>query len=88
MSPSQVAAALASDELRVLQRLRQCRGSMSGARAFELRVSRDQVARLRDKGLVQVDGVTGDLELTPDGDDILQILDPHTDTDTNGDHRP
>ena len=79
MTPRSVADGLARDELRVLQQLRDCRGTISGPRARELRISLDQVGRLRAKGLVQVNGVTGDLELTGDGDDILQILDPYPD---------
>lgn len=80
-----VADSLPERLVRVLQVLRRARGTISGARAFELRIRRDQVRQLRDLGLVQIDESTHDLELTADGDWVLNHLDPDDTTDTDGD---
>lgn len=75
MSPHQVAGALTHEQRRVLRKLRGQRGTIAAARAFELRITRAVVAELVTIEAVQVDGVTGDLELTPAGHDLLETLD-------------
>lgn len=84
MTARHVADSLNRDELRVLQQLRDHRGSISGTRAFELRIRRDVVDRLRQKAAVEIEDATGDLQLTTAGHDLLTLRCP----DTNGDHDP
>jgi len=74
VTADRLAERLDRDQRRVLLQLDQERGTVSPARAFELKIRKATVEALAALELAQVDDTTGDLELTPAGLEVAGHL--------------
>lgn len=74
MNAEQLARVLDHHERKALRHLAANRGTLAGDRARELRIMRVTVFVLVNQQLARVDGATGDLELTPEGLEVVEAM--------------
>lgn len=74
MTVTQVAESLNMGARRALRQLDANRGTLSPTRARELMIRGEHAEALISRGLATVSEATGDLELTPEGLEVLDEL--------------